>query len=75
MSDRRGLPCRADECDVVFQTGKTTDEIVKAGELRNAHEVEIHGYRHKTIGGITAQNFTNVDFTARRRARRMQRTW
>lgn len=68
-----GLPCRADpDCDsvVVLANQDSMDALREAADRRNAHELEVHGYRHVPSVLPGATPFAQSAVSTRRRGRR-----
>ncbi len=68
-----GLPCRADpDCDsvVVLTNQDSMDALREAVDRRNAHELEVHGYRHVPSVLPGATPFAQSAVSPRRRGRR-----
>lgn len=62
-----GLPCRATmDCDAVFSPAddKTLKLLLAAAAERDAHELAVHGYKHRVI------DVAKPDFAAGPRGRR-----
>jgi len=70
-----GLPCRANpDCEVVFSLSNqdSMEALRQAASLRDAHELEVHDYRHVATTTLSGAS-TFAQGPAARRGRRALR--
>lgn len=68
-----GLPCRATpDCEAVYTLAHqdSMDELRRAAAERDAHELEVHGYRHVPTALPGATPFSQASPVRRGRGRR-----
>ncbi len=68
-----GLPCRAtQECDAVYspKDPSTLASLLEAAAQRDAHELQVHGYRHNAITTLARPDFAAGPRVRRGRQRR-----
>jgi len=67
-----GLPCRAThDCEAVYAVPRqdSMESLREAASRRDAHELEVHGYRHVILVQPSASPFSQPTVRGRRRKR------